>query len=142
MVGPNPSRIRERIAQAGSASMAIRAEEVLAALGSLGAGSRITRGGLEIVFQRPPELIRNQAGEVVGVDALVRVFVGGVEQQMDPHRVCINPPTLVPSGMRVRTTPYGKPITVSGWREDPFEAYLSWLTDSLQSTPHPAGWRP
>lgn len=87
----------------------------------------VSRGGLSIVFDERPALIRDKQGAVIGVDAMVRVFRAGNELRVDPHRICINPPVLVPDG--------------NTFREDPAEAYLTWLVESLRDAPNARGWR-
>lgn len=97
----------------------------------------VSRGGMSIVFDERPALIRDKQGMVVGVDAMVRVFRAGNELRVDPHRICINPPMMVPDGT-FRDTPDGP---VSNFREDPVEAYLTWLVESLRDVPNAKGWR-
>lgn len=82
-----------------------------------------------IVFQQRPTIIRDKDGNIVGIDAMVRVFRNGVELHVDGHRICINPPILVPDGL-------------GGYELNPREAFLTWLVDSLRDTPNASGWRP
>lgn len=82
-----------------------------------------------IVFDERPAVVRDNAGNIVGIDAKVRVFRAGVELRVDPHRICINPPILVPDGL-------------GGFELNPREAFLRWLVDSLRGTPNARGWRP
>lgn len=94
----------------------------------------VSRGGVSIVFDERPALIRDRAGLVVGVDAMVRVFRGTNEVKVDPHRICINPPVMVPD----------RGVDADGmatYREDPAEAYLTWLVESLRDAPNAKGWR-
>lgn len=95
-----------------------------------------------LVFTERPALIRDNEGAIIGIDALIRVFRGATELKVDPHRICVNPPVLVPDGGFVTATDeagqaYSQPTFV----EDPREAYLRWLVDSLRGTPNAPGWR-
>lgn len=82
-----------------------------------------------IVFQERPKVIRDKDNNIVGIDARVRVFKDGVELHVDGHRVCVNPPILVPDG-------------TGGYELNPREAFLRWLVESLRDTPNARGWRP
>ncbi|MDZ4249980.1 MAG: hypothetical protein U0990_07810, partial [Candidatus Nanopelagicales bacterium] len=55
----------------------------------------VHRDGLTLVLDAAPAFIRNKRGEVVGIDAMVRLFDGVREIPIDPHRILVNPP-LVP----------------------------------------------
>lgn len=131
--------VRERIAGGRDAKgraglRAAIAKEAVEALWPASGPMAVNRDGLSIVFDERPALIRDKEGTVIGVDAMVRVFRAGNEVKVDPHRICINPPVLVPDGA----------VDAQGFatfREDPTEAYLSWLVDSLTSTPNAKGWR-
>lgn len=57
-------------------------------------GRVVTRGPLRLIFDELPSLVRNQAGEAVGVSVMVRLFDGLTEIRIDPHRVILNPPTV------------------------------------------------
>lgn len=108
-------------------------------------GRTVPRGDLDIVFDDAAALILNGQGEVSGVDATVRVFRRGRELQVDPHRICVNPPLFVPDGT-TRTEQrmlHGQEITVivPVYREDPVEAYLTWLRESIEEKPAPRGFR-
>mgnify|MGYP001239063831 CR=1 FL=1 len=142
MVNPSPTRIRDRIAAAivaerarpgsgraseGKLVAGLRATEVGAALTDIVTGTQIVRGDLTIQFQDLPKFIFDKQNNLVGIDALVRAYRNGVEQQIDPHRICINPPTQVPDGNGIYT-------------ENPREAYLYWLEESIARRPNPAGW--
>lgn len=95
---------------------------------------------LTMVFDAPPALVTNREGDVVGVDATVRVFRDGVDLRVDPHRVCINPPLHRPDGTFTDvewTDPLGRVRTArrANTVEDPVGAYLDWLYDSVTTTP-------
>ena len=45
-------------------------------------------------FDQLPTPVRNQKGETIGVDVMVRLFDGLREIRIDPHRVIVNPPTV------------------------------------------------
>lgn len=122
-------------------------------------GTRIRRGDLTIEFDQPPAQVWKKQAPIrvpdgtftidpddgqpypnyrteypdpmlVGIDAMVRVFRGREELQVDPHRICINPPLLV-----------ADPSDPEGYREDPYEAFLMWLEGTIRHTPSPKGWR-
>lgn len=103
------------------------------------------RNGLTLIFDADPELILNKRGEVIGVDAMVRAFRAGSEVKVDPHRICLNPPMLVPDGTYTEVTieHAGREVTtlVPGMREDPRQAYVDWLFDNVEQFPNPEGWR-
>lgn len=109
-------------------------------------GTRIRRGPFTIEFDDSPRIITNGAGSGVAIDAMVRVFdTLGRELRIDPHRICVNPPILVPDGTvttQTRTL-HGRQyqIDVPGYREDPLEAYLRWLIESIEETPAAKGFR-
>lgn len=87
---------------------------------------RLTRplGGGHLVVDREPELIHGPGGDVVGVDAWVRLFDrAGREVRVDPHRRIVNPPT-VHEGV-----------------QDPAEAFYRVVEDSVVGTPNARGWR-
>lgn len=96
-----------------------------------------------IVFDAPPELIRDKQGEPIGIDAMVRVFRNGVELRIDPHRICINPPVLVPDGTTrtVVDAVTGDQYETDNFELNPREAYLRWLVESIRDNPNSAGWR-
>ena len=71
-----------------------RTTAVLNALAGKAQGYVSVRGPLRLIFDRLPTLVRNKAGEVVGVEVMVRLFRGVDEIPIDPHRVIINPPTV------------------------------------------------
>lgn len=100
-------------------------------------GARVERGGLSLVFDRDPQIIRNRLGEVVGVDATIRAFRNANEIRLDQHRVFINPPTQVPDGGSVIVDGEER----ATYREDPLEAYLTALFESIETAPNPKGWR-
>lgn len=119
----------ERLAAARSDKerAGLRARLLYATLAGVAPGHVVERAGLAIVFDAAPQLIADKAGNVVGIDAMVRVFRQGHELRVDPHRILINPPLAVPDG--------------DGVREDPAEAYLTAVVESLREHPNPSGWR-
>lgn len=144
MVSPNPNRIRERIAGTvgNKERAAVRTAEVALTLADIDKGTRITRGDLIIEFDAAPAFIFDKRGNVVGIDALVRVFRGAVELKVDPHRVCVNPPTCVPDGTtHTAIDEFGVEYEVNNFREDPREAYLTWLEQSIRGVPNAGGFR-
>lgn len=106
-----------------------------------GAATEDVRGGRRIVLDSPVGLIRNKRGDVIGVDAWVRLFEGKDEVPIDPHRIVINPPTHVVvdgrEGIDVEQGEFVERRTV----EAPQEAFWEALWDSVTSTPNPRGWR-
>lgn len=111
----------------------------------LAKGTRITRGPLTIEFDDAPRIIENRAAVGVAIDATVRVFRDGRELRVDPHRICVNPPILVPDGTVTveKRSLHGLEIEVEvpGYREDPVEAYLRWLIESIEEKPAENGFR-
>jgi hypothetical protein len=84
-----------------------------------------TRNGRKLVMSHAPELLHDDAGEVVGVEVRVRLYdVDGVELAIDPVRRFVNPP-LVHEGV-----------------EDPTAALWSILWDSVEVAPNPGDWVP
>lgn len=141
--------VLERVAAARDTKerAGIRAAVVAERLEALGirAGFEVERGGDRIVFDDEPRFIRDRAGDVIGVDAMVRVFRGGEELRIDPHRICVNPPVMVRTpGTRVVHREIGgvqRRIELPRFDVDPGEAYLQWLEESLRETPNARGWR-
>ncbi|SET43667.1 hypothetical protein [Nonomuraea wenchangensis] len=83
------------------------------------------RGGKRLVFTAEPGYIRSSAGEIIGVDAWVELYdESGREIPIDPHRRIVNPPTVPRSG-----------------EDDPYEAFIEAVWDSVESAPYPRGWR-
>lgn len=157
MVASDPRRIRARVAAAAAVERArpgstpdsiyrvrarIRVAEVATAVAvDVRAGFRITRGGRTIEFQRAPQVILDRASNLIGIDALVRVFVGANEQQVDPHRIFVHPPTMVHDGtFTTITNRFGHSVDLPNSREDPLEAYYQALEHSLTVAPNPLGW--
>lgn len=109
-------------------------------------GTRLTRDGLTIEFDDAPRVIQNRAGVGTAIDAMVRVFDSrGRELQVDPHRICINPPILVPDGTFTleKRALHGieYEARVPNLVEDPEEAYLRWLVATITETPAAKGFR-
>lgn len=101
-----------------------------------------TFNGVNVVFDAEPEFITNKAGEIIGVDATVRAFRGADELEIDPHRICINPPTSVRDGtFTERVDARGRRTTVPGYKDDPHAAYVEWLMESIRSAPNAKGFR-
>lgn len=107
-------------------------------------GTRVERGDMVIEFQRAPERVYSHSGDVIGIDALVRVYeLDGTERKVTAHREVCPPPLLVPDGtFRTQESPLtpGFFVSVPNYREDPREAYFVWLAESIRETPHAAGW--
>ncbi len=111
----------------GTARVAAKSDAVLAVLPDIVASKNVVRGNLGITFLRPPGLITNNLGEVVGYDVMVAATLDGKPLAIDPHRVCINPPFKVVTGLDVD----GKPVR----EENPREAFLGWLEQSIRDNP-------
>lgn len=137
------TRIQERMAAITDLKerAAARVEEAAAVLADVAKDVEVARDDLVIKFQREPQPILDKEGRVIGLDVLVRVYVGGIEQQVDPHRVVINPPMLVPDGtFRQETDERGNKVQRPNFREDPREAFLQVVEQSIRDTPNPAEW--
>lgn len=125
----------------------VRAEAVKTAVDSVWAGEKATtREGKTLVFERKPEFILNKRGEIVGVDAMVRMFdADGTEIPIDPHRVIVNPPTVPRSGIQETDTgqkdDLGRAIVTRKLTPDPALAWEEAVWDSVLAAPNPGGWR-
>ena len=99
------------------------------------------RRELTLHLDAEPALIVNKMGAVVGIDAMVRLFSAqGDELPVDPHRVCINPPTQIV----VKDTEHdaaGNVVNERILRPAPEEAYWEWLWQSVTEVPNERGWR-
>lgn len=104
---------------------------------------RVGAQNWSIVFDERPKVIRDQDGGIIGIDAMVRVFRGTTELKVDPHRICINPPVLVPDGTThtVIDPVSGETYEKDNFELNPREAYLRWLVESIRGVPNAAGWR-
>lgn len=102
---------------------------------------RVNNQNWEIRFDERPKLIRDRLGQIVGIDAMVRVFRGNNEIRIDPHRICINPPIMVPDGTTSPVVVNGVTRQVANLELNPREAYLRWLVDSIRDNPNQDGWR-
>lgn len=127
-MAPDPAR--EARAEAVRADIRRRWDE------RQGATLSVDRGDTRLEFYRPPDYILDADGEIVGVDAWVRLYdARGVEVRIDPHRRIINPPTVPRSGIReAPDTP--RELTVNA-----AEAFIEAVVDSVQRVPNPKGWR-
>lgn len=97
------------------------------------------RNGRRLVFTSQPEFIRNATGDVVGVDAWVRLYDGdGKELPIDPHRIIVNPPVIPRSGIKETVDAKGKATRVL--TPSPYEAFIEAVWDSVESQPNPSGW--
>ncbi len=114
----------------------LRSEYVIAELGK-SLPPTLVRGDVTIVFDAPPGLIRNSQGNIIGVDAMIRAFRNGVELVIDPHRIFINPPVQVPSG--VKSVFRGSQVDVM--KLDAVAAFTNILFQSIEETPAPGGFR-
>lgn len=127
-----------------------RAERVQAAITRVwenrgGETLSITRGARRLEFYRPPGVITGDDGEIIGVDAWVRLYNvnTGAEIRIDPHRRIVNPPTVPRSGVLEVPDPTAEDPTRTR-RElvvDAAEAFVEAVVDSIQDAPNPAGWR-
>ena len=99
--------------------------------------------GLRVVFDAEPQAILDQDGNSVGIDALVRVFDSDRELEVDPHRVFINPPIMVPDGgfEEYLDKSSNKTVRIPTYKEDAEAAYLQSLEDSIKQAPNSKGWR-
>lgn len=124
-------------------------------------GFEVTKGLRRLVFDQKPQLVRNQLGEAVGVEVMVRLFVGLDEIHIDPHRVIINPPTVpranltyeegsldangkfVGTGKIVatRTATKGAAYRRIVGAPDPQAALIAAIWDSIERVPNAEGWR-
>jgi len=137
-------RIRNRIALATTdkARAAIRADEARNAVADLGAGGEVVRGRRTLRFDRPTRIYRDKDGDDVGVEVWFRTFEGGVEQRVDGHRYVVNPPTLVPDPVLTeQVLDHGRLITRPALNEDPREALLRAIEESIDLAPNPIMWR-
>ena len=113
------------------------------ATGNLSITRRVGAQDWTILFDERPTLVRDRAGNTIGIDAMVRVFRGTTELKVDPHRICINPPIMVPDGTTSTVTDAetGETYQKRNYTLDPREAYLTWLVQTLRDNPNPKGWR-
>ena len=113
------------------------------ATGNLSITRRVGTQNWTILFDERPTLARDRDGTTIGIDAMVRVFRGTTELKVDPHRICINPPIMVPDGTTSAVTDpvTGETYQKKNYKLDPREAYLTWLVQTLRDNPNPKGWR-
>lgn len=98
------------------------------------------RNGKRLVFTSEPDYLQNSAGEIIGVDAWVELYDEyGNEIPIDPHRRIINPPTVPRSNITENVS--GELTVLEIGDEDPFEAFIEAVWDSVEETPYPEGWR-
>lgn len=118
------------------------AERVAAVLAGIGQAREQARGRLTLRIVDGPGLVVNGAGEVVGVDAWIRLFdQADGEVRVDPHRILVNPPTGV-----VTDTRRGFDLELGRFVDrkvlvDPDAAFWEALWDSVLRTPNERGWR-
>lgn len=93
-----------------------------------------TRGKQTLYLDQQPTLLIGKDGAVIGIDAHVRLFEGGVEIPIDPHRRIVNPPLLVPDGGKDEK---GRDTYVRAAEA----AYWQVLWDSVTSVPNTGGWQ-
>lgn len=121
---------------------AAKVQEALATLADVAKDVVEARPAFDIKFERPPEPILDKQGRTIGLDCLVRVYIAGVEQHVDGHRRVINLPMKVAAGtfhdeIDVITL---ETVQVANYREDPREALLQVLEQSIAGVPNAAGW--
>lgn len=84
----------------------------------------VVRDGYTLVFDHQPDYIYGADGQIIGVDAWVRLYgPDGQEVPVDPHRRIVNPPT------------------VHQGETDPAAAFRAAVWDSVRDSPNPDGWR-
>lgn len=88
----------------------------------------VRRGRYTLTIDQPPEPVLNTAGDLVGVDAVVRLFRGSYEVPIDGHRIFINPPGSLPDGR-------------GGLLHDPTEALIHAVIESIALAPNSEMWR-
>ncbi|MFC5834662.1 hypothetical protein [Nonomuraea insulae] len=104
------------------------------------------RGQNRLEFYQEPDFIYDKDGEIVGVDAWVRLYgPDGKELRVDPHRRIVNPPTVPRSGVQEMDTgkrdDRGQPIKDRILTPDPAVAFYEAVWDSVESVPNAKGWR-
>lgn len=104
------------------------------------------KGRQKLVIDKEPDFIYNREGEVVGVDAWVRLFdSSGNEVKIDPHRRIINPPTVPRAGIIETATgkkdKFGRALKDQELTANPGEAFYEAVWDSVVGTPNAKGWR-
>ncbi|MEV0618536.1 hypothetical protein AB0I81_34775 [Nonomuraea sp. NPDC050404] len=105
-----------------------------------------TRGQNRLEFYREPDFIYGKDGQVIGVDAWVRLYgPDGKELRVDPHRRIVNPPTVPRSGVQEvdtgRKDDRGLPIKDRILTPDPLAAFYEAVWDSVEGAPNAKGWR-
>lgn len=113
-----------------------------------GKGAKLekVKGQQKLTVDKEPEFIYDRAGDVVGVDAWVRLFgADGKEVKIDPHRRIVNPPTVPRSGIVETDTgkkdKHGIAIKTREFTPNPSESFYEVVWDSVQETPNAKGWR-
>ncbi|MGR6923080.1 hypothetical protein ACU635_53250 [[Actinomadura] parvosata] len=104
------------------------------------------RGQQRLEFYREPDFIYDKDGQIVGVDAWVRLYgPDGREVRVDPHRRIVNPPTVPRSGVQEvdagRRDDRGQPIKERVLTPDPLTAFYEAVWDSVEGVPNAKGWR-
>lgn len=85
---------------------------------------RHSKNNLILTYDSPPDYIISKEGEVVGVDAWVKLHdQNGREIPVDPHRRIVNPPTFHMG------------------EYDPLSAFMETVWDSVVQVPNPKGWK-
>ena len=92
----------------------------------------------DLVITEGPYLVTNRAGEVIGVEVWVEWTIEGDVQDIDPHRVIINPPTHVVTKEAVKAEHDPQVVLEPReTREDPEAAIWAVLWDSVTGHPSP-----
>lgn len=100
-------------------------------------GAQRSRGARRLVMTAEPRLVAHSAtGEPCGVEVWVELTENGVVQDIDDHRVFINPPTRVVTAEAVLDAA-GNVITPRQYLDDPVAALWEVLWQQVDSHPSP-----
>lgn len=65
-------------------------------------GAQRTVGDKRLVMLEEPRLVLGSEGQPLGVEVWVELTIEGVVQDIDPHRIFINPPTCIVTAQEER----------------------------------------